>query len=148
MKRTRSVFAFGLFAFLATALALSFSYTHEAKVLPLLVLLPAVPVAFWNFLAEVRSDRARKQAALEAPGRRHAAPLILAAVGLPLFNWLLGAIIGLPLFLLVYLRWVSGEGWLSAVFSSILAWAVLYGGFEVLMRTNFERGALLNLLLS
>ena len=74
--------------------------------------------------------------------------IFMAALALPLLSWLFGITIGLPLFMFVYLRWVSREKWGVVIFSTLLCWAMLYLGFEVLMRSNFEKGFLFDLILS
>ena len=151
MTKPKPLLALAFLVFLGLALYLSFSFPKGAKVLPLLVLIPGVCLAFWNLLLEIKikknsSDSDEEHA--HAGRRQSFQTIFLAAVALPVLSWLLGLTIGLPLFMFIYLRWVSGEGWGTVIFSTVLSWIILYLGFEVLMRSNFERGVLLDLILS
>ncbi len=149
MTKIRPLIALGFLFFLGMALYLSLSFPKEAKVLPLLVLIPGVLVACGNLLWELKSSRSA-QVLMERPaddrqkGRFY--PIFLAALALPVLSWLFGITIGLPLFMFIYLRWVSGESWGIVIFSTILSWIILYPGFEILMRSNFEQGVLLGLI--
>jgi hypothetical protein len=150
MTWTKPLVALGFLVFLAGALYLSISFPKDAKVLPLLFLIPGVLLAGWNLLAELRPrvDAVNQKEESTATGKKALFYLIfLAALALPLLSWLLGITIGLPLFMFIYLRWVSRERWRVVIFSTILSWVILYLGFEVLMRSNFERGVLFDLLL-
>ncbi len=150
MTSIRTMVAFGFLVFLGGALYLSFSFPKEAKVLPLFVLIPGVVLAGWNFFAELKHAKSVPQEGekekADHDARRGHYQLLLAAVALPLLSWLFGVTVGIPLFIFVYLRWVSGEGWGSTIFSTVLSWAILYGGFEVLMRKTFEKGLLIELI--
>jgi hypothetical protein len=151
MTKTRPLVALGFLVFLAGALYISFSFPKDAKVLPLLFLIPGVLLAGWNLVLELRphADAADQDKESTEAGNKGLFYLIfLAALALPLLSWLFGITIGLPLFMLIYLRWVSREKWGIVVFSTILSWVILYLGFEVLMRSNFERGVLFDLILS
>jgi hypothetical protein len=151
MTKTRPLVALGFLIFLAGALYISFSIPKDAKVLPLMFLIPGVMLAGWNLLTELRppADAANQNEEPVETGRKGLFYLIfLAALALPLLSWLLGITIGLPLFMFIYLRWVSREKWGVVIFSTILSWVILYLGFEVLMRSNFERGVIFDLFLS
>ncbi len=152
MNKTRAVVAFVFLVFLGIALYLSFSFPKEAKVLPLLVLIPGVPLAFSNLLTEMKSKQSARSQGEEKSvdaGRRHRIyQIFVAAIVLPLLSWLFGITIGLPLFMFTYLRWVSKESWGTVIFSTVLSWIILYLGFEVLMRSNFDKGILFDLISS
>jgi hypothetical protein len=151
MTKTRPLVALGFLIFLAGALYISFSFPKEAKVLPLLFLIPGVLLAGWNFVAELRppADAANQtEECVEAGNKGLFYLIFLAALALPVLSWLFGITIGLPLFMFIYLRWVSREKWGIVIFSTILSWVILYLGFEILMRSNFERGVLFDLILS
>ena len=49
--RTRTFLALGFLVILGGALYLSLSFPKQAKVMPLLVLIPGVLLALWNFVA-------------------------------------------------------------------------------------------------
>ena len=148
---TRPLIALGFLVFLGTALYLSFSFPKEAKVLPLQALIPGVLAAGGNLLLELKSSRSTQELMDESvdDGQKGRCYLIfLAALALPLFSWLFGITIGLPLFMFIYLMWVSRESWGVVIFSTILSWIILYPGFEILMRSNFEKGVLFDLIFS
>jgi hypothetical protein len=151
MIRTRPLIALGFLFFLAGSLYISFSFPKDAKVLPLLFLIPGVLFAGWNLVLELRpgndvADEDQESGETEKKGLFYL--IFLAALALPLLSWLFGITIGLPIFMFIYLRWVSREKWGIVIFSTILSWVILYLGFEILMRSNFERGVLLDLILS
>ena len=151
MTKTRPLVALAFLVFLAGALYISFSFPKDAKVLPLIFLIPGVLMAFGNLLLELRprADAADQNKESKKAGKKNLFYLIfLAALSLPLLSWLFGITIGLPLFMLIYLRWVSREKWGVVIFSTILSWVIIYLGFEVLMRSNFERGVLFDLISS
>lgn len=151
MIKTRPLVALGFLVFLGVALYISFSFPKDAKVLPLLFLIPGVLLAGWNLLAELMPHAnagGQNEESSEAGKRGLFYLIFLAALALPLLSWLLGITIGLPLFMFIYLRWVSREKWGIVIFSTILSWVILYLGFEVLMRSNFERGVFFDLFLS
>ena len=153
MIKTRPLVALGFLVFLGVALYISFSFPKDAKVLPLLFLIPGVLLAGWNLLAELRprfkaANQTEEEKSTGAGNRGLFYLIFLAALALPLLSWLLGITIGLPLFMFIYLRWVSREKWGIVIFSTILSWVILYLGFEVLLRSNFERGVLFDLFLS
>jgi len=149
--RTRTFLALGFLVILGGALYLSLSFPKQAKVMPLLVLIPGVLLALWNFVAEMRFRQAtpdQENRNEEAVRGANVYFLFAAAVALPLLSWLFGITIGLPLFMFLYLRWVSKESWRSTIFSTVLSWVVLYWGFDVLMASNFDNGVLIDLILS
>lgn len=151
MTKIRPLIALGFLVFLGMALYLSFSFPKEAKVLPLLVLIPGVLAACGNLLSELKVSRSAQDQMEQSAddwqkGRFYL--IFLAALALPLLSWLFGITIGLPLFMFIYLRWVSRESWGIVIFSTILSWIILYPGFEILMRRNFEKGVLFDLIFS
>lgn len=147
MTKIRQVVALVFLVFLGTALYLSFSFPKQAKVLPLLVLVPVVLTALWNFIAELKSKPVVKdEEAAEGGQVKSFYTIFLAALSLPLLSWLAGITIGLPLFMFIYLRWVSKEGWGTVIFSVILSWVILYLGFEVLMQSDFDQGVIFKLM--
>ena len=151
MTKIRPLIALGFLCFLGMALYLSLSFPKEAKFLPLLVLIPGVLVACGNLLSELKSSRSAQDQMEQSADywqKGHFYLIFLAALALPLFSWLFGITIGLPLFMFIYLRWVSGESWGIVIFSTILSWIILYPGFEILMRSNFEKGVLFDLIFS
>jgi len=52
MIKTGPLLALGFLVFLAGALYISFTFPKDAKVLPLLFLIPGVLLAAWNLLLE------------------------------------------------------------------------------------------------
>lgn len=151
MSKIRPLIALSFLFFLGTALYFSLSFPKEAKFLPLLVLIPGVLVACGNLLSELKSSRSAQVLMEQLADDRQKGRfslIFLAALALPFLSWLFGITIGLPLFMFIYLRWVSGESWGIVIFSTILSWIILYPGFEILMRSNFERGVLLGLIFS
>ena len=52
MIKTRPLVALGFLVFLSGALYISYSFPKDAKVLPLLFLIPGVLLAGWNLLLE------------------------------------------------------------------------------------------------
>ena len=57
--------------------------------------------------------------------------------------WLLGALVGIPLFALVYLLTVSRESLIVAGSYAVVSWLFVYGLFDQLLRIPLPRGVLL-----
>jgi hypothetical protein len=150
MIKARPLVALGFLVFIGVALYVSFSFPKNAKVLPLMFLIPGALAAGWNLLLELKPlANAADENKESTDGKKGLFyQIFLACLALPLLSWLFGITIGLPLFMFIYLRWVSRERWGVVVFSTILSWVILYVGFEVLMRSNFDPGILFDLILS
>jgi|GEM_PF-4571982 len=138
MIKFRISIALFFFFVLLGALYLSFFFPREAKVFPLLVLIPSVPLAALNIYSEGRNSKS-------ARGDVFPSSFLLVFCGVLLFilcGWLLGITAGLPFALFLYLKILSRETWKTAIVSTFLGWIVLYFGFEVILRQSFEKGIL------
>lgn len=143
------------------ALAVAAALTAVAGVLLVAALrLPrtaaAVPVAVAVPTLALLLDLLRKEARHpnQGPGRTEAsdagasrlphreAATIAWMVLLLALLWLLGAGSALPLYLLLHLRWRSGESWWASVATAVGAWLLLYVVLELLLRVAHRPGAL------
>jgi xanthine/uracil permease len=68
--------------------------------------------------------------------------ILVWAAGLVLGAFLFGMAVGLPLFLALYLRMRSAEGWTMAAVSAASLFVLLHGGLEVLLRVPLYDGLL------
>ncbi len=62
-------------------------------------------------------------------------------VGFALGIYLLGFLVAIPIFMLAYMRWL-GTRWLTVIISAIVTPAILYGLFEIALKTVLYRGLL------
>jgi hypothetical protein len=60
--------------------------------------------------------------------------------------WAFGFTLAIPVFVFVYLKVRSGEGWLFAAALAGIAWLAFWGLFERLLSLPFPEGALFALL--
>lgn len=93
-------------------------------------------------------DKESKQGDAEAAivrSRREAAMFAWVGVFVILL-FLSGLLISIPLFLLLFLRWVARENWKVSISVSAVTWLVLYATFEVFLRVPLYRGIVYEML--
>ena len=138
-----------LFVILWSLLGMEFL---ESKLLPLVFSGIVFILAAIGLGNEVLAGGKRKTGAAESEesrraegGERWGGSLLNLAWfgGFILGIYLLGFIIAIPLFILTYMKWL-GTRWVVAIIWAIVAPAIIYGVFELVLGIDLYRGLLLN----
>jgi hypothetical protein len=111
----------------ATAVALSFTYAPETRMLPLVIGIPGLVLSIVQLFTELR---ARPEPAVTPEehvreGRMFAWFFIFVG-SLVLFGFLYAG----PALVAAYLYFSGKEKWYVALTAAVFAWAILYGVFE------------------
>jgi len=144
--KLRIIFPSVVLAFLIIIIILSLGYSYEAKLFPLLICVPVAVLLVGQILREVRAKvkeeavpGEKKIATKGALAKALAPPAWIA--GLLLSLYLLGYLVGTPLFTLLYLK-LHGEKWLLTVIVVLAIIAVVYGGFTLGLKIPLYKGLL------
>ena len=121
---------------------------RTAAAVPLAVAAPTLVVLLTQLSIEARQRHAfaREQAAANGQptrglGTREAATYAWMLGLLALF-WALGPVVGVPAYLVFYLRWRSGESWFTALLAASVAWCALVALLELLLSIQLPPGAI------
>jgi hypothetical protein len=109
------------------AVGLSFTYTPEARFLPLVIGIPGLLLSVVQLVKELR-ERGIAVVTPEEHARewRMFAWFFSVVGGLVLFGFPYAG----PLLVAAFLYFSGGEKWYVAVSAAIIAWSILYGVFE------------------
>jgi hypothetical protein len=88
-----------------------------------------------------RESRGKDEAPETGKQRQKTMALIAWLGGFALLIWLVGFIIGMPLFMLVYVK-MKGEGWRWAIILSVTMFLIVYAGFSLLLKIPVYEGML------
>lgn len=157
-----------LFAFVALLLYLTLELGRVARFVPLNVVILTMGLLLLQLLLDLLPRLTRRYGRLEQikPHRSEwvrekirtsftADPVVPAeepqATQLSIFVWLLmmvslvyflGFLIAIPLYMLLYLRGRSGEGWPLSLAMAGAMWSLPYGLFHLVLRTHLYEGLL------
>lgn len=121
------------------------AWPWKAALFPLAIGVPlfamALAEALWVVLGSTPLPSEGNELAAQSPGR---AVLVGGAWMLAFFVAiiLLGFLVAVPLFLLLYLRLQGGEGWLISIVITAAVFGVFYGLFDALLHLPFPQGLL------
>ena len=149
MNKGNVMLALLFLVILIIALFMAFPFPKEAKILPLVVLVPGALMALANFINELKATKKPAEMSLadtSTSNRHKMYQFFLSLLSVPLLSWFFGATLGFPLFLLGYLKLISRETWFAALLSAFLCWVVLYVGFDVVAKANFDEGFIFDLM--
>lgn len=152
----RLLFSLGLVLLLAFLIYVSMGYNQLARLVPLVVLVPGFIAALIQFGLEVRAAFAPKKegSAEESSDEATSAKLPpqekfrreLVGIGWLLGFFaliaLLGQVIAIPLFVLVFTRFFGRESWRLSISFAVLCWAFVYGVFVWGLRNELYPGIL------
>jgi small-conductance mechanosensitive channel len=115
-------------AIFAIAVGLAFTYSSDARFLPLVIGIPGLVLSLVQFVKEWRERRPPPVVTPEEHRRegKMFAWFIAFVGGLILFGFLYAG----PLLVAAYLYFAGREKWYVALAAALFAWAVLYGIFE------------------
>ena len=152
----RLLFSLGLVLLLAFLIYVSTGYNQLARLVPLVVLVPGFIAAVIQLGLEVRAAFfPKKNAAAEQPEEDESSVKLparekfqreLVAIG-----WLLGffvmiivlgQVVAIPLFVLIFMRVFGRESWRASIAFAALCWLFAYGIFVYIMRNELYPGYL------
>ncbi len=150
----RLIFPLVLLIFCATLLVYSREYIPEAKIFPWFILIPATGMLLWltgkeaYFILRKGESKHGGSSEMEEEelGRK---PYLLTIMWLFTFiilMYLLGLVVGMPLFILVYLK-VSGIRWRVSIMVPLLVLVFFYGFFVKFMSLYIYQGLLAEIFL-
>ena len=145
-----------ILAILVALLAISATYVWDARLFPLLIGIPTSVLIVAQIMREVfakgkseknaQGGEAIKKRVSWKATIRNVRPYLFAVAwvgGFILMIYLLGYLIAVPLFLLLYLK-LHGEKWLTTIGISAVLMAVMYFGFVLFLQVPFYEGVLLS----
>lgn len=155
----------------AVAIIIAAGYGHRARMAPLVIAIPGFILTAGLLVIDLRHMRAEKNQG-DAGKPRAGKPAGHGGSGSPgaggqdmpsntfseinVFLWLalmlamivvLGFLITIPLYLFLYLRVRSREGWLLSSVVSLVSWAVLYSLFVRVLGMNLYAGVIAELIM-
>ncbi len=140
-----------LLAVLITGFVVAVDYPPRARFFPLIVISLCGIIVLGELLKAFLAYRKAggtgidRPATAEAPERdqkqQRNIDLLAWIGGFALLIWLLGFIIGMPLFMLAYVK-LKGEGWRWAIALSATMFVIVYGGFNLLLNIPLYEGLL------
>jgi len=134
---------------------LSFGYSADARLVPLVVGIPTLALAILVLLGEryprlttlfdvSLEDLGKVGHAESAPTETHSTGKLLALLawmfGLLILVFLAGYVIAIPIFTLLFLKISTRASWLKTIIITLIMGGIIYGGFEVWMRGNLFEG--------
>lgn len=154
----------------AVAVILALGYSSRARMAPLVIAIPGFVLAAGRLVIEIRLAGAQKGKGLEGtpnsgeragqdgeavseaapndnPGPHSEINILLWLALMMAMLFLLGFLVTIPIYLLLYLRVRSREGWPMSVVVSLSSWAVLYFLFVKVLGMTLYTGFLVELLL-
>jgi hypothetical protein len=122
------------------------AWPWKAALFPLAIGIPlfclAAAEALWSFFGREPAGEGSMELQITPPGR---STWIAAAWMLAFFAAvvLLGCPLAVPLFVLAYLKFQGGEGWVLSIVITATVAAVFYGLFDAMLHLPFPSGLLL-----
>lgn len=164
----RQIFVLALLAFAAVMIYATVGLSEVARLVPLAVLVPTLVLLVIQLCLDLAPDFVQKHSAIErkdvfgiekmrlkagenaanaaaSRGRRELSVFLWIAF-LPILMFLLGSLIALPLYLLVYLKVRSKERWLLSISLAVGMFGFLYGAFVAVLHLRLHEGWLWNML--
>jgi len=154
LKREDLFFVAVVIGFLLLFLLLSFGYKPIARTVPVILILPALAIAFLRLSPNLIEffkgpDKDRKKADIPEDAGSQPAEItrvILWCCALVAGIWLLGFVLFVPVFILLYLK-THKEKWPLAILLSVLTFVLLKGFFLMLLKVHLYQGYIPDLLM-
>jgi len=138
--RLRTLFPLGILVFVAILLALSLQYELEAALFPWVF----GSITLFMLVGQIWREVAARKRENGVVGSTELRPYVVGiawVVGILPTVYLLGFLVGLPLYCFLYFK-LHGQKWLPSIGLSLLVAAVIYGGFIVGLGFSFYKGLL------
>jgi hypothetical protein len=154
--------------FLIVFLLLCFQFVPKARLLPLTVGVPTLALVLFRLIANLvpglsekyqtirehdifdlgeikRKLASTSHAEKQAADSKHKNEMNVIGwlIGLILAIWLVGFLISIPAFVLLFLKFRSGEKWVSTLCVTFGTWLFIYGVFVVALKLPLYSGILL-----
>lgn len=139
-----------LLAFFVLLFIFTLGYPPEARLFPLLVLIPGMAMLLWeigtNILEQLGMKKSKKSGApvetKEKKAREFKGALLMAwLLGFILAMYIFGLLVGIAIFVFLYAK-LNGGRWLSSILIPMGASVFLYGFFVYLMKEHLYAGLL------
>lgn len=154
------LFALAVFAFFALFVFEAREWRLQARLYPWVIGFAMLGLSLAHIVRELKGggDKAagaRDAAPVDIQFTQEVDPALARRRALDIFAWIFGFFGGIwafgftlaiPVFVFVYLKVRSGEGWLFAAALAGIAWLAFWGLFERLLSLPFPEGALFALL--
>jgi hypothetical protein len=154
MKNEEKIFMIFLLVIMLLMVFLSFSYSGESKILPMIsgifsalimgfmVITSFSPkVATWYQKFEKKSILSIKT--LKRDEKKREISVVAWFSGCTAIIYFLGFLVGMPLFLFLFLKLWAKESWLLSAVLAAAVLVVVYGTFVYILRVPLHRGMLL-----
>lgn len=147
------ILSFLVLLFFAVCLWQATAWPTQAKFFPLAILIPMLVVGLINFAFELTGLASKKgSSSSSAPDVQSSQAddtgyVLRRTIGtfswiFGFFGgiWLLGFSLSIPLFVFLYLKVYSGEGWVLSLGLASAAWLLFFGLFDRLLHLPFPEG--------
>ena len=152
MKIKDIFFLLALLFVLGIVFILSVGYPHSARLFPLIVislcgiiileeLLKAIITRPATGLFESYGKKKKEMPKTEKKKPLNSIVVMAWMAGFALELWLLGFVIGLPLFIFAYVK-TYDEGWRWAIILPAIMFLIVYGGFNLVLKIPLYEGFL------
>ena len=152
MGRKDILFLIALLVVLVIGFYITLGYPPRARFFPLFVISLCGVLVLAELLKAYNASRKSGSAAGEDPqdeaplkmNRQHRQKFAATTAwigGFALIIWLFGFVIGLPLFVLAYVKTYE-EGWLWAIILPVIMFLIVYVGFGLLLQSPLYEGRL------
>ena len=166
ISKGRVIFALFFLAFMVTCYIMTLNYSKSAKLFPQIALVPGMLLAAWNLFMVITGRDLKKNNRVNEPkevdeekpdkmeekkesgdiNMRKMLILVAFFISMPVLTWLIGMPYAMPLCVFFYIRFIGKQKWLPAILQGIAVWVLVYWGFGVFLRANFDPGVLVSLI--
>jgi hypothetical protein len=123
----------------------AFTYPYQAaRRIPIIVGIAVFALATIALIRELWSKKEESSGAEEEPSLISYWKTGAWVCGVGLLIYLVGFLVALPLFIIVYLK-LNGTGWKRSTIVAVITTGVIYGLFELILKFELYRGVFFNL---
>ncbi|MFC1815885.1 tripartite tricarboxylate transporter TctB family protein [Thermodesulfobacteriota bacterium] len=144
--RPSTIFALIILLILGIIIVISMGYSYEVKRFPLIIGFPVTALLVAIIIKEIRAKAELKDTPQEVEIPRKivwynylVAPFWMAVFLLKIY--LIGFLLGLPLFTFLYLK-LHNQSWLLSIILPLVMATIIYGGFIVGLKMQLYEGLL------
>ena len=142
--RASTIFALVVLAIAGIIIIVSLGYSYEASLFPLLITIPMAALAVAQIIKETRAKAELPQQGEKVSGKGIFGKYLAVPawmVALLLIIYLIGLLMGFPLFIFLYLK-LHHQSWLLSIVMTLVTIAVIYGGFVIGFKIPLWEGLL------
>ncbi len=146
--KVSTLFTGSFLLFFLVLLVISLHYPAEVRLFPWLFIIPGIILGVLQILKETRAEEEGQEELkfgawlrlIKNPEQGYLAALLWIA-GLLLSLYLVGFVLAIPIFTILYLR-THGESWLFSLTLTVLGWGILFAVFALGLKMTFYKGLL------